>query len=169
VHEVLKVWRSQEIHVKRLKGVLSPLLTHLGIDEAVRLEGMKEEWVHLFGETLSGHMWPESFKAGELLIHVDSPIWLQQLSFLKAEVLRKLHLFEVKEIRFRLGRMGHRTGIRLNAEPEHEEPLLDRDSVQYIEEMTESIQDLELRDCIRRAMKKCFKEMKDWRAGDKKR
>ena len=155
------VWCSQEIHVKRINGVLSPLLTHLGIDEAVRFEGMREEWARLFGEPLSLHMWPSSLKGGELLIHVDSPLWLHQLSFFKAEILRKLHLFEVREVRFRLGRMGHLSKIRLNVKPEPEEPPLGSDSIRYIEETIEGIQDLELRDCIRKAMRKYFKGMKD--------
>ena len=162
------VWRSQEIHVKKLSGVLSPLLTHLGIDEAVRFEGMKEEWARLFGEPLSLHMWPSSLKRGELLIHVDSPLWLHQLSFLKADILKKLHHFNVREIRFRLGRIGHLAKIRPSLDPEPEEPPLDMDSLRYIEETTDGIQDPELRDCVRKAMRKYFNGMKDRGDTDKK-
>jgi Dna[CI] antecedent, DciA len=162
------VRRSQEIHVKRIDGVLSPLLTHLGIDEAVRFEGMKKEWVRLFGEPLSLHMRPSSLKGGELLIHVDSPLWLHQLSFFKAEILKKLHYFKVREIRFRLGGIGHLAKIHPSVSLEPEEPPLDMDSLRYIEETTDEIQDPELRDCARKAMRKYFKGMKDWGDTDKK-
>jgi hypothetical protein len=146
--------------VKRLDELLSHLLPSLGIDEAVRLEGIRGEWTRLFGEPLSLHMWPIRLRGGELLTHVDSPLWLQQVSFFKTEILKKLLPFKVTEVRFRLGRIGHFKKMRTLPDQEPEEHSLDRDSLLYIEETTKDITDQELRESIRKAMKRSFKMMK---------
>jgi Dna[CI] antecedent, DciA len=146
--------------VKRLDKLLSHLLPTLGIDEAARLEGIRGEWTTLLGEPLSLHMWPIRLRGGELLANVDSPLWLQQVSFFKTEILKKLLRFNVTEVRFRLGRIGHFKKTRTLPNQEPEGHSLDRDSQLYIDETTKDITDQELRESIRKAMTKSFKKMK---------
>jgi len=146
--------------MKRLDKLLSHLLPALGIDEAVRLERIRGEWTSLFGEPLSLHMWPVRLRGGELLAHVDSPLWLQQVSFFKTDILKKLFSFNVTEVRFRLGGTGHSKKTRTLPVQEHEEHILDRDSILYIEETTKDITDQELKESIRKAMKKSFRMTK---------
>jgi Dna[CI] antecedent, DciA len=161
MHEMPPVRSGQEGGVKRLDKLLSHMLPTLGIDEAVRLEGIKAEWTTLFGEPLSLHMWPIRLKGGELLAHVDSSLWLQQVSFFKTEILKKLLCFNVTEVRFRLGRIGRFKKTRtLLPEQKPEGHAIDRDSLLYIEETTRDIADQELRESIRNAMKRSFEKMK---------
>jgi len=140
--------------VKRVGALISPFLKGLGLEEAVRLERIKKEWAAIFREPLSLHMFPSSLKNGDLLIAVDSPVWLQQLSLFKAELMKNLRPFEVKEIRFRLGHI-RKTSERKTDEPPPQKKLsLGRDALREIDNTVAEVKDIELREGVRRAMEK---------------
>ncbi len=52
------------------------------------------------------HMSPSLLARGELLLTVDSPVWLQELNFFRGDILRKLSSYGVSAIRFRIGRVS---------------------------------------------------------------
>ncbi|MCL5024424.1 MAG: DUF721 domain-containing protein [Nitrospirae bacterium] len=141
--------------MKRLAPLISPLLRGLGIEEAVRLEAMKKEWRELFPEPLSLHMFPSVLKDGELLINVDSPVWLQQLTLLKSEISKKLIGLGVKDVRFKRGRTCPEK--RPPSEARHSRRIsLDADAVRLIEETVSEIKDAPTRESARRAMERSF-------------
>jgi hypothetical protein len=92
--------------MNRADSLLRPLIIDLGIEGAVRLDEIKRSWNTLFREPLSFHMTPAAFSSGELLIIVDSPVWLQELKFYKEDITGKLNHYGVKTVRFRLGRIS---------------------------------------------------------------
>jgi hypothetical protein len=144
--------------VNKIRGLLSPLVKNLGIEGALKLVAMRRDWADIVGKPLSLHMWPSNLQNNELLINVDSPVWLQQISFYKTAIIKKLHSFDVRDIRFRLGKIG--------SEKKLQKPLLDREirasldneTVEYIETTISGIKDEELRDGIRKAMEKAFSQ-----------
>jgi hypothetical protein len=89
--------------MKKAGYLLDPVLRKLGIEAGVRLAQMKNEWHTLFDKSLSLHMFPVRLSEGELLLSVDSPIWIQQLTYYKREIIGKLAGYGVKEVRFRIG------------------------------------------------------------------
>ncbi len=91
--------------MERAGSILTPAIKRLGIEENVRLLRITGEWETIFSEPLSLHMSPSRLLEGELLINADSPIWMQQLQFCRAEIMRKLAPYGVKKIRFRIGRV----------------------------------------------------------------
>lgn len=139
--------------MNRIDGLLSPLLKGLGIEEAVRFEGIKGEWTTLFGEPLSLHMFPSRLKNGELLINVDSPVWLQQISFYKAEILKNLGPFGIRDVRFRIGRVDARK-IHAPHRSQQKKVSLDSAAMQQIEEMVSEVKDSPVKESIRRAMER---------------
>jgi len=145
--------------VKRVGNLISPLVAGLGLEEAVRFERIKKEWPDLFREPLSLHMSPCSLKHGELLITVDSPVWHQQLSFLKGEILKKVSLFGVREVRFRVGKVYTRTKEMPPPTPQKTSSL-DRTSLQQIEETVSGLEDGPLKESIRRTMEKSLSARK---------
>jgi hypothetical protein len=146
---------GEEGCVNRIGGLLSPLLKGLGIEEAVRLEGIKGEWTNIFREPLSLHMHPSRLKNGELLINVDSAVWLQQISFYRAEIIGKLGPFGIKDVRFRIGRAG--TGRKPQSErPQQGKSRLDGDAMRQIEETVSGMEDSPVKESIRRAMAKAL-------------
>jgi hypothetical protein len=100
---VFAVRTGEKSLVKRVGNLISPLVAGLGLEEAVRFERIKKEWSDIFREPLSLHTSPCSLKHGELLVTVDSPVWHQQLIFLKGEILKNVSPFGVKDVRFRVG------------------------------------------------------------------
>jgi hypothetical protein len=92
--------------VRRADSLLTPFIRDLGIEDSVRLAEIKRNWYSLFQKPLSYHIAPSLLSRGELLINVDSPVWLQELKFYKEGFLKKLGPYGVSEIRFRLGRVS---------------------------------------------------------------
>ena len=91
--------------MERIGSVLFSALKDLNIEERVAFESLRQRWHTLFHEPLSLHISPIAFRDGELVINVDSPAWLQQVKFLKKEILERLGDLQVKDIRFRHGKV----------------------------------------------------------------
>lgn len=142
--------------MNRLGKLISPFLKQSGIEEAVRLERIKEEWEDIFNEPLSSHMYPLSLKDGELLINIDSPVWLQQVSFYKDDIARKLSPFEVKGVRFRLGRIASGYSARTTKPAQSAGKSISPEAAREIEDAVSGIKDQELMESIRKAMEKSF-------------
>ncbi len=142
--------------MNRLGKLISPFLKQSGIEEAVRFERIKEEWLDVFNEPLSSHMYPISLKDGELLINIDSPVWLQQVSFYKDDIVRKLSPFEVKGVRFRLGRIASGDNARTTKPAQSSGKSISPEAARDIEDAISVIKDQELRESIRKVMEKSF-------------
>ncbi len=141
--------------MKKVGSLISPLVKEFGIEEAVRLGAIKREWGNVFGEPLSLHMSPARLKNGELLVNVDSPIWLQQLTFLKTQIIGKLSSFQVKEIRFMLGRVAPVQRKTVQSVRTREQSL-SSEAVRQIEETTAGIEDSALKESIRKTMERAL-------------
>lgn len=83
-------------------------LSRLGINlDAHRLW---RQWEDVVGPSIARNARPEAIKGGLLLVNVTSAPWMQQLQFLKAELIEKVNESfgreVVNEIRFRIGPVG---------------------------------------------------------------
>jgi hypothetical protein len=92
--------------VRRADSLLAPLIRDLGIRDGVRLAGIRKDWSSLFSDPVPLHTYPLMLSGDELLIAVDSPVWLQELHFYKENIVKKLGSYGVKAVRFRLGRVS---------------------------------------------------------------
>lgn len=52
---------------------------------------LQHEWEGLVGHTIAKHSYPESIRYKKLYLMADNSIWLQQLVFLKATILKAIH------------------------------------------------------------------------------
>lgn len=150
-------WLKRLYELKKLSVLISPLLKELDIEDGVRLGRIKKDWQQLFNTPISLHMSPASLKEGELLINVDSPVWLQQINFYKADIIKKLSPFGIGTVRFRLGRVLAKTGVR---NQKSRVKRLTTEELSYIEETVSPISDQELRDKIRKAIEKSIASRK---------
>ena len=140
--------------VKKIGNLISPLVAGLGLEEAMRFEQIKKEWSAVFREPLSLHMSPCSLKHGELLITVDSPVWHQQLIFLKAEIVKNVSTFGVKDVRFRVGKVVQ-TRTKEKPRPlQQKVPSPDRASLEQIEETISALKDGPIKESIRKTMER---------------
>jgi len=138
--------------------LLGPVLRRLGIEAGVSLARIKNDWHRIFDKTLSAHMYPSQFSEGELLLNVDSPIWIQQLGFYKKEIVLKLGAYGVREVRFRIGRVGRTEQVK-EAAPAPAE--LTAEEKEFVEGLLETIGDEGLRGAVKAAAEKSLRMKKE--------
>jgi len=143
--------------VKKTGAVLDPLLKNLGLESGVRLARIKHDWHGIFDEQITSNLFPVSFSDSELLLHVTSPIWMQQFSFHKSEIIKKLSAYGVQDIRFRLGRIPLK---KQKISPDRKAPELTRENVFFITELLSEISDENLRETIKKAVEKSLTSKK---------
>jgi hypothetical protein len=140
--------------VKRADSLLKPLVRDLGIEDGIRFAQIKSHWQTLFQKPLSQHMSPSFLSGNELLLTVDSPVWLQELKFYQQDIIMKLALYEVKTVRFRLGRVNADEKSE-SGRGERVKPLTAHDR-SFIEDTVSTIEDKELREVVKKAMGKAI-------------
>lgn len=133
--------------MEKTDSLLGPLLRRLGIEDGVRLARIQASWDGIFDRPLSQHISPARFAEGELLINVESPPWLQQLSYCKRDIVDKLRPFGVREVRFRVGRIYRKSG---QTGPPAEKTLAPEDR-EFIAELVAGVPDEDLRAAVRAA------------------
>lgn len=140
--------------MKSLADIISPILRESGLEEGVRFSLLKNKWDDLFREPLSLHLYPVSLRDGELLVNVDSSVWLQEVTVHREEILKVLKPFNIREIRFRLGRSGFRRQGNKNKQGYRGNKGLAPESLDFIDETIGLLADSELKETIRSAMEK---------------
>ena len=153
--------------METINSLLGPIFKELGIEDRLAIESIRSEWKNIFNEPLSLHTYPVELTSGELLINVDSPVWLQQLKFFKQDIIKKLAGYNIKTIRFKHGKVyikgdKGQTGQGLKPlSPIHLGPS----DIAWIEEITSDLEDTEVRESVRKAIKK---QMQRPKANNKK-
>lgn len=134
-------------------SLLIPFIRELGIKDGVRLAEIKRKWHNLFNKPLSYHMFPSMLSGDEIVLNVDSPIWLQELQYYKDDILKKLLSYGVKAVRFRLGRVPKKSEVRSQ---KSEIRRLTTEELFYIEDVASKISDEKLKETIISAIEKAI-------------
>ncbi len=140
--------------VEKADSLFEPLVKRLGIESGVRLARIKKDWNILFDKPLSLHMSPSRLADGELLVNVDSPVWVQQLNFYKSQITAKLNAYGVRGIRFRIGKVST---SRSNEEKGPKVAALSSEDARFIERLVDNVSDTELRNAVRGAAEKSLR------------
>jgi hypothetical protein len=148
--------------LEKADSLLGPLIKRLGIAEGVRLARLRNDWGRIFKEPLLSHMSPSKLSEGELLLNVDSPIWMQQLNFYKKDLLAKLVPYGVREIRFRIGRIREKIQ-HFSAVEELEEISSEDDS--FVTRLVSGLEDEGLKESVRKAAEKSLRAAKPRKKG----
>ncbi|MDI6890747.1 MAG: DUF721 domain-containing protein [Thermodesulfovibrionales bacterium] len=141
--------------VKRVDSLFLPLIRDLGIEDGMRLAEIKKDWYNLFNEPLSSHMSPCKLSGGEILLNIDSPVWLQELNFYKEAIIKKLSPYSVRDVRFRLSRVSTKEMSNVKCQMSNVKPLTTEER-SYIEKTVSQISDEALRETVRRTIGKAL-------------
>lgn len=141
----------------KTESILRPIIRNLGIEEGVRLSRLKRHWHGIFEKPVSEHIFPSKISQGKLIINVDSPLWLQQLSYYKKDILEKLEAFGIKDIHFRIGRISRSQKAMTQR---RDVKKLSPDDALMIDEITVHIKDDSLKDAIQKALEKSLRSGK---------
>ena len=117
-----------------------------------------EVWNRAVGPQISTHTNPFKFKNGTLFIHVSDPAWMQQLRFMKQEIMDKVNLEwekeEIKNIYFSIGDIHHTPAKTADRPIDFDRyPLKERDK-RLIRENLSQVNDEELKEILEKVMKK---------------
>jgi hypothetical protein len=95
---------------KSISGVLPLLMREMGWEKQLDLHSIFVNWRDIVGEELQEHVQPQKIERGVLWLEVDNSSWLQQLQYMKIELLeslnRRLKLTSIRDIKMILPKGG---------------------------------------------------------------
>jgi len=87
--------------------LMTDLLNGLRARGDTHLLDLFGRWETLVGPEIAANARPAGFKGRLLLVHVASSVWMQQLQFLKADLIDRINAglpgAGIEEIRFKIG------------------------------------------------------------------
>jgi len=141
--------------IEKLGAVLDKSLKRLDPSGRLGEYGVWPIWNEAVGDTIARNAQPEKIRQGTLFVKVSSPVWMQQLQYLKDTITDKINQTlgkeVVKNIFFVIGKVEAKTAAPADEAPKPPLPSAPPSKLDE-EEMLASIKDPE----IRRALKKLF-------------
>jgi predicted nucleic acid-binding Zn ribbon protein len=140
--------------IEKLGEVLEKSLKRLDPSGRLGEYGVWPIWNEVVGDMIARNAQPEKIRQGTLFVKVSSPVWMQQLQYLKETIVEKINRElgkeVVKNIFFVIGKVEAKASGEANEKPEP--PVSSAAPSKLDEETLGSIKDPE----IRRALKRLF-------------
>jgi predicted nucleic acid-binding Zn ribbon protein len=91
----------------RIGSILEKVLHQHRAESDLGLAQVWDLWKQTVGEDIAKNTRPAAFKGKLLLVHVTSSVWVQQLQFLKKDIIGRLNdalgKARVEDIKFKIG------------------------------------------------------------------
>ena len=140
-----------------VRSVLEETIRALGIDAPIKNYSLFNAWKEIVGETIALQTQPRSLRTQILFVDVSHSTWIQQLQFLKPQLLEKLNAFlgeqPIRDIRFKLGKISPPSPLSSPSSVLSRE-LLDKGTLDRMEELLGKIEDKEMREDLRNILVK---------------
>ena len=98
-----------------IHSVLKEVSQHNGLGVKLLEARLQQEWEELVGPTLAKHSYPSTIRYRKLNLISDNSVWLQQLVFLKPQILESIRTrfpeLEVSDILLRLGSLPQKFSL----------------------------------------------------------
>jgi hypothetical protein len=148
---------KKDPYIEPLAAVLDKSLKRLELSARLDEYGVWPIWNDVVGKPIARNAQPEKIRNGTLFVKVTSPVWMQQLQFMKEMIAEKLNQRlggeVVKNIFFVVGR------IDPDIEPDEAKPQpaqgtrLENSRVDVDEAFLESVKDPEIRQVFKRLLR----------------
>ena len=138
-----------------------------GKGDAAKIEenSLIKLWPKAVGQQIVLQTQPDCLKNGTLFVKTTSSVWVQQLHFMKEEILQKLNelagKIAVKDIRFSVGHKLAQTRTDANTPAAKKSLLKERDK-KMIAECTAALADRELAIIFKRVMQAEINRRRRW-------
>ena len=155
--------RKQQAQLQPIGDVLFPLLKKRGLTSKIEENALLKLWPRAVGPQIASKTKPDSLRNGTLFVKTVSSVWVQQLHFVKDDILDKLNqLYEksaIKEIRFVVGHALEREKAQENASAETvpAEPSNELSIVSTIEAIP-AVQEHKPKSLTKKQLEKKFKD-----------
>ncbi|HUH00419.1 MAG TPA: DUF721 domain-containing protein [Kofleriaceae bacterium] len=141
---------------------LAAVIEHYKLAATIEERRVLTEWREVVGPRIASRTWPGAVRAGVLTVRVTNSAWMQELTFIKAQLVSKLReRFGdlVTNVRFTLGQPGQAARDTLGSaergrrrpQPEYTPPVMPAAAgadLERIRSETDTIDDDELRAVI---------------------
>jgi len=136
---------KKEDNLQDLKSLLHSIVSGMEgapLQEQLRIRDM---WEAVVGPHIAKKASPEGVKNGILFVSVENSVWMQELTFMKQQILERLtqscESSGVKDIRFKLGKISQRMG----SYDEEIAPELNEEEQAMIKKQTANVEDEDVR------------------------
>jgi predicted nucleic acid-binding Zn ribbon protein len=151
--------RFKSAKLQRIDDILEKTLKKYHIPLKTEDRHLRDPWLQAVGSRIAAQTKPDCINKAVLFIKVANSAWLQQLHFMKREIIEKfndLHPTEpVKDIFFAIGEIAAPAAVKTEQVYGADEmPALKARDKKMIEKSLSAIADEELRDILKRAMTK---------------
>ena len=141
--------------MESLGAVLDQSLKRFDLSQRLDAYGVWPIWNDVVGKTIARNAQPEKIRNGTLFVKVTSPVWMQQLQFMKEMIVDKinqrLNCAAVKNLFFMVGHID--TGdLDLPTEPQQGQAA-EGAEIEMSVEFLESISDPEIRSAFKKLLK----------------
>ncbi len=147
--------RKSQAQLQSVGEVLFSILKKRGMTSKIEERKLQKLWPDAVGSQIASQTQPDSLRNGTLFVKTVSSVWVQQLHFMKEEILVKLNKLSgkalIKEIRFVVGHTLVLEKQANNISTSKRAVLKKRDK-EMIAECTGSLEDKELADVLKRVM-----------------
>ncbi len=146
---------GKDLQIEKLGAVLDKSLKRLELSPRLDEYGVWPIWNDVVGKPIARNAQPEKIRNGTLFVKVTSPVWMQQLQFMKEMIAEKLNQRLksqiVKNIFFVIGRIDGDTN-EVKSKPATAQ-IHEPDNSQLDETFLESLNDPEIRQAFKRLLK----------------
>ena len=143
--------------IDKLSMTLGRVLKACGMEGRLSEYRVLGQWEKAVGTVIAHHAQPQSMQGKKLTLLVDSPAWMQQLSLLKPEIIKKLNISfgreAIQDITLKLGEITAQTAPL--EVPRPHAPLSGEERSQ-IETFLQELHDPDIRENLRRLIEKDF-------------
>lgn len=147
--------KRQPTKLQPLGEILFSVLKKKGMASKIEENTLFKLWPKAVGPQIASKTKPDSFKNGILFIKTVSSVWVQQLHFVKHDILDKLNKLAgkqtIQEIRFLVGHSLDRETTEANISRARKIMLKKRDK-EMIKACADSLADQELAAVLKRVM-----------------
>ena len=151
--------RYQSAKLQQIGDILQRALKKRQIPLQIDDRRLREAWVQAVGPRIAAQTQPDAIKRTVLFVKVANSVWMQQLHFMKREILEKFNHLRpdnpVKDIFFAIGKVTvpvtEKKDLFFIAD---QTPALKTRDKKMIEKSLAAIADQELQDVLKRVMTK---------------
>jgi len=150
----------KDFSLRPVSQVLEKILPSYGLNARLAEWSLKAKWREIVGEQVAAHSQPIRLSFKRLVVMIDSPAWVQHLTFLKPELIEKLKRSlsgePITEITFRVGSLSESTPALKPSSSIMPRPCLNAEEIALVEEYLRPLEDPALKERVRSLITKFF-------------
>ena len=142
--------------MQTIRSLLEPIIRAHRLEPGLLSMRLQAQWLDLVGPQIAAHSYPSEIRRDTLTVVVDSPVWSQELSLLKDELIRRVNSLRkrpfLKQIRFRIGEIPSQSPCK----PDLPAPLIDSTDFSGVEGLAEGLSDPDLKNRMKKILHLTF-------------